>query len=214
MNYQSPEPSAPNPSSAFSRGIASGNSPLEGFPSLISYFSAHVWGLHPSSGAYVWIATDRAGNIGVLGTYAGGTLLVHQRRQTRDTLYAGDRVLGESLPTPKTNAEAAGEKGSTEEAPVTPAGPLYTTVARPPRSKGSKSSFSPSVAGLLPSVGSVSNEAAIGKEVFPLACISLHPHCYLADYGVWGREEYVRRWWGAVDWAKVEENYSKFTGKK
>lgn len=50
----------------------------------------------------------------------------------------------------------------------------------------------------------------VGKSLHPLTCISVHPHCYLEDYGVWGREEYVRNWWGAVDWKKAEESYAGF----
>lgn len=47
----------------------------------------------------------------------------------------------------------------------------------------------------------------VGKQLHPLLCLSVHEHCYLLDYGVWGREEYVKNWWGFVNWHKVEEAY-------
>lgn len=51
------------------------------------------------------------------------------------------------------------------------------------------------------------------KPIHPLMCLSLHPHCYLGDYGVWGRQEYVERWWNAIDWTKVSASYEMITSK-
>ncbi|KAL8279208.1 hypothetical protein RQP46_008464 [Phenoliferia psychrophenolica] len=212
----------PHPSRNSALSSAISRSSLESFPSLISHFSAHVSGLHPSSGAYVWLATDQSGNVGVLGTYAGGTLLVHQRKQMGDLLHpAAAKVLGEKL-TPKEisgNAAAAapaptstdGTTDAVADAPATPAAGGWTVDPTARKPKGKPAASSDSVAGhLLPMFTASASEKDIGRSILPLACISLHPHCYLADYGVWGREEYVRRWFGAVDWQKVEASYDRF----
>ncbi|KAK4692650.1 superoxide dismutase, Fe-Mn family, partial [Phenoliferia sp. Uapishka_3] len=215
--------SRPSPNSPFTSALT--RSSLESFPSLISHFSAHVSGLHPSSGAYVWLATDSSGNIGVLGTYAGGTLLMQQRMQRGELMFGGSgrdgKVLGERL-TKEEVGVGAGEKEvetsvgeqPTEEKKENKASEWLTTQPESAkRAKVNKSTFgNNSVADLLPSSASLTStlDRDIGKSILPLACISLHPHCYLADYGVWGREEYVRNWFEHVDWKKVEASYAKF----
>jgi Fe-Mn family superoxide dismutase len=56
--------------------------------------------------------------------------------------------------------------------------------------------------------------SSVGRAIHPLACVSTHPHCYFEDYGLWGRDEYVKNWWGAVDWRKVEQAYDQFRQKQ
>ncbi|KZW03887.1 hypothetical protein EXIGLDRAFT_758203 [Exidia glandulosa HHB12029] len=42
------------------------------------------------------------------------------------------------------------------------------------------------------------------EDLLPLFCISVHEHAWMAaGYGVWGKEEYLRRFWGALDWSRV-----------
>lgn len=57
------------------------------------------------------------------------------------------------------------------------------------------------------------NGAAARNPIHPILCLSVHPHCYLKDYGVWGRGEYVNKWWGAIDWTKVEHSYARIVQK-
>lgn len=47
---------------------------------------------------------------------------------------------------------------------------------------------------------------AMGRSysLTPIACLSVWQHSYLIDYGVDGKEEYVNKWFDAVDWAKVQ----------
>lgn len=196
-HQQSPNPTAPDPSSAFSQSLL--RSPLKSFPSLISHFSSHVSGLHPSSGAYVWLVTDQGGNLGVLGTYAGGTPLVYQRKQV-----AGEKtVLGEVIP-----EAVEGGEGTTEAK----AGDWRTI---PPSQASQRKARTGQTSTLLDNMSTIGGVGAqgdrVGKAIHPLLCLSVHPHCYLEDYGVWGREEYVRQWWGAVDWKKVEDSFAGFT---
>ncbi|GAA5864160.1 hypothetical protein JCM3774_001238, partial [Rhodotorula dairenensis] len=223
----SPTPSGPTPSSSFSTRLAQTPS-LGSFPALVSHFSAHVAGLHPSSGAYVWLVTDPSGNLGVVGTYAGGTVLVKERAQTGFGSYAGKdlRVLGEQV---QVVPEAEQQQQQEQEAPAAPSNSSSTwqtvTPARPQQQQQQQSGGSDPLNGGL-DVSSSAHEimsasrpssaalaAAVGANLHPLACISVHPHCYLEDYGLWGRDEYVRKWWHAVDWSRVEQAYDAFTTK-
>ncbi|GAA5875714.1 hypothetical protein JCM5296_005593 [Sporobolomyces johnsonii] len=223
LSTLSPNPTAPSPSSAFSQKLSQTPS-LGSFPSLISHFSAHVAGLHPSSGAYIWLVTDPSGNLGVVGTYAGGTVLVNERRQMGYGSYANKdvKVLGEEIEVAEEAATpSASEEGAAAGAAATDAAPTQWETVSPsatPRSSNAKSntllsSAAPSPSSVYASSLSSHNDprASIGRALHPLVCVSTHPHCYLEDYGLWGREEYVKKWWSAVDWRRVEEAFEAFT---
>ncbi|ORY38925.1 hypothetical protein BCR35DRAFT_311509 [Leucosporidium creatinivorum] len=198
LSTLSPTPTAPTPSSSFSQSLL--RSPLKSFPSLISHFSSHVSGLHPSSGAYIWLVTDQGGNLGVLGTYAGGTPLVHQRRQV-----AGEStVLGEVIPEVVASEGIEASEGEWQTLPPSQA-------SQRKASGGRSGSTSHLLDNMSPLAGVGAQGDRVGKAIHPLLCLSVHPHCYLEDYGVWGREEYVRQWWANVDWKKVEESFAGFT---
>ncbi|GAA5983569.1 hypothetical protein JCM11641_007287 [Rhodosporidiobolus odoratus] len=215
LSTLSPEPIAPSPSSSLSQQLSQ-TSTLGSFPALISHFSAHVSGLHPSSGAYVWLVTDPSGNLGVVGTYAGGTVLVKERGQMGYGSYGGKhlRVLGEEVEVVE-SAEGEASEGAEGSAPAAASAP-WTTVQSPRKPNKAGADFlsegSLSASNVLNShVYAHHAQDQIGKQLHPLVALSTHPHCYLEDYGLWGRDEYVKRWWGAVDWKKVEEAYEAFT---
>ncbi|GAA5845560.1 hypothetical protein JCM9279_003076 [Rhodotorula babjevae] len=224
LSTLSPTPSGPSPSSSFSQALASLPS-LGSFTGLVSHMSAHVAGLHPASGAYVWLVTDPSGNLGVVGTYAGGTVLVKERHQMGHGAYAGRdlRILGERVEVEGSNGdEAAPATASAGEAkPEQQQQSAWEAVSSPAARKGASSSsaatllsegaLSPS--SILSAGLSAHHGARVGQSLHPLACISVHPHCYLGDYGLWGRDEYVRKWWTAVDWKKVEDAFDAFTRK-
>lgn len=47
-----------------------------------------------------------------------------------------------------------------------------------------------------------------GDDLSPLMCISVHEHAWMsAGLGVWGKEEYLKRFWSVVDWRKVSDVY-------
>lgn len=51
----------------------------------------------------------------------------------------------------------------------------------------------------------------IGDKLFPLMCISVHEHAWVsAGYGVWGKEEYVKRFWSAVNWDKISRDFEMY----
>ena len=48
----------------------------------------------------------------------------------------------------------------------------------------------------------------VGDDLSPLMCLSVHEHAWMsAGLGVWGKEEYLRRFWSVVDWRKVSDMY-------
>ncbi|KAK4046528.1 hypothetical protein OIV83_005980 [Microbotryomycetes sp. JL201] len=186
LSTLSPTPSQPTVNSKFSEAIA--KSRLQSFAGLISHFSAHVAGLHPSSGAYVWLVTDTNENLGVVGTYAGGTPLVRGRMQVGGS----KQVLGEPV-------SASAEEGSQDGSKAG-----WNAVTRERKTPAFE--LRPQTKSLFSDVVELSR-GTDGTRLYPLACVSVHPHCYLQDYGVWGREQYVKNWWSAVDWRKVEQAY-------
>ncbi|KAF9468799.1 hypothetical protein BDZ94DRAFT_1317388 [Collybia nuda] len=49
----------------------------------------------------------------------------------------------------------------------------------------------------------------IGETLFPLFCVSVHEHAWIsAGYGVWGKEEWLKKFWTVLDWAKVSNAYT------
>lgn len=51
----------------------------------------------------------------------------------------------------------------------------------------------------------------LSERIFPLFCMSVHERMWVgAGYGVWGKEEYVRRFFGVLDWEKVARAYMKW----
>ncbi|CAD6935899.1 unnamed protein product [Tilletia controversa] len=53
-------------------------------------------------------------------------------------------------------------------------------------------------------------ESDAGAMLFPLLCVSVHEHAWLGDYGLWGKEEYLRQYWECVDWKVVEHLYNVY----
>jgi len=49
----------------------------------------------------------------------------------------------------------------------------------------------------------------VGQSLIPLLCVSVHEHAWLLDYGVWGKEEYMRRFWDVINWDKVDGLFAK-----
>jgi superoxide dismutase, Fe-Mn family len=51
----------------------------------------------------------------------------------------------------------------------------------------------------------------LGQTLYPLFCVSVHEHAWMAaGYGVWGKEEYLDRFWTCLDWAAVLDSYTRY----
>lgn len=46
------------------------------------------------------------------------------------------------------------------------------------------------------------------SQVHPLLALAVAERAYIPDHGIWGKESYLREFWGAVDWSKVEKAYA------
>lgn len=51
------------------------------------------------------------------------------------------------------------------------------------------------------------------QVLYPLFCISVHEHAWVsAGYGVWGKEEWLKKFWTVLDWGKVSKSYEAIVG--
>ncbi|KIK65669.1 hypothetical protein GYMLUDRAFT_94294 [Collybiopsis luxurians FD-317 M1] len=52
----------------------------------------------------------------------------------------------------------------------------------------------------------------MGETLYPLFCVSVHEHAWMsAGYGVWGKEEWLKKFWTVLDWEKVSKAYGHYT---
>jgi superoxide dismutase, Fe-Mn family len=59
--------------------------------------------------------------------------------------------------------------------------------------------------------GPKSKDAAlnIGEYLTPLFCVSVNEHAWMAaGYGVWGKEEWLKKFWTVLDWQKVSRMHA------
>jgi superoxide dismutase, Fe-Mn family len=83
----------------------------------------------------------------------------------------------------------------------------------PPRSVYSSSSDPPD--DLLLNGADEMNIVDKGETLHPLFCVSVHEHAWMsAGYGVWGKEEYLKRFWSCLDWELVAKAYGAFNPEK
>lgn len=47
------------------------------------------------------------------------------------------------------------------------------------------------------------------STLYPLLGLQVAERAYLQDYGVWGREAYVRNFWQCVNWKRIESEYER-----
>lgn len=49
---------------------------------------------------------------------------------------------------------------------------------------------------------------AYGEYLTPLFCVSVNEHAWMAaGYGVWGKEEWLKKFWTVLDWQKISTMY-------
>jgi Fe-Mn family superoxide dismutase len=197
-----------------------------------TYVTAAATGMLSSSG-FVWLVTDRLGQLGVIATYGAGTLLVNERRQTvspdGSTELGGVYVPAEKV----THSTTSPTSRLTRPPASTPTPPgarsLSTSMSvRGPSAGGahptniwlSRTSYSGTVGngnenigGTTP--GTLPNQPTsldtLGDKLYPLFCVSVHEHAWMAaGYGVWGKETYLERFWSCLDWAAVSDSYALY----
>lgn len=183
---------------------------------LKSTVSAAAMGM--SSSGWIWVAVDGRATMGVIPTFGAGTLLVKSRRRVLGT---GDIVLGENYPTP--------EKSPTSPRSTAPGTSFGHGAPQPTRGFHTSARVESIFGGEKP-VGlygrDMEGEAfdgevptadfdKIGTHLYPLFCLSVHEHAWLtAGYGIWGKEEYLKRFWTALDWKKVSDAFHNFAPRR
>lgn len=184
---------------------------------------------------YVWVVTDKDGMMAVLPTFAAGTLLVSAREQTSPRDGSNALVIGEELPEPSRSGGHPRLFGGTAQAPASPTSGLAAPLPPPLLPPGARSFSSTPTAQLDdgaasvldPSMGVRANFQGVaktrnlrqmGESIYPLFCVSMHEHCWLsAGYGVWGKEEWLKRFWNYLDWDKVSRTFAngkRSTGRR
>lgn len=94
---------------------------------------------------------------------------------------------------PSTSSASDSSPTSSSSSTSSPSDPTSTSSSKP-----------------VSSSSSVDPSGHVWRQILqPLACLSVHEHAYLQDYGFGGKEEYARAWLAAVDWNKVWMNTSK-----
>lgn len=151
-----------------------------------------------TSSGWVFLVTDGQNHLGVMSTFGPGTLLVRSRtpmfkytsmaEQMHDISTAKTRVPSDDSPIPTSGSAYWEMSNHLSDRQST----LYRQNKIPPKSSGR-------------------NDEKIGQRLYPLFCVCVYEHAWMsADYGVWGMEEYLRRYWTVLDWAKVSKAFHQF----
>lgn len=179
------------------------------------------------STGYVWFVTDKHGNLGVVATYGAGTLLTRSRLQDESPLeikFSSSSSQARSDPSAPLSASSPTSPASGLSHPPPPMHPsspsraLHTSAlrqnddvtVRPKTLWGNNASRSPPEFRALPD-SNTTNFKTLGEVLFPLFCVSVHEHNWVASgYGVWGKERYMANFWTCLDWSKVSDAYERF----
>lgn len=182
---------------------------------LKSTVSAAAMGM--SSSGWIWVALDNRATMGVIPTFGAGTLLVRSRGRV---LTSGDTVLGETYSALTTRPTPHPTTSSATSGPSTPqptrsfhtsarAGSIYGSEK--PIGLYGRDTDGEAFEGEVPTA----DFDKIGTHLYPLFCLSVHEHAWLtAGYGIWGKEEYLKRFWTVLDWKKVSELFHTFAPRR
>ncbi|KAF8342337.1 Manganese/iron superoxide dismutase [Cantharellus anzutake] len=166
---------------------------------LKSTLSAAAMGM--ISSGWIWLVTDLQKNLAIIPTYGAGTIIVRARAQR--TPRSGP-VIGEST---RLSSLAYSPSFGTPNTltPTPPASPLSS----PSHSSKSSNHANPNQTRSVntSASGFTGNLTQVGSVLNPLFCISLHEHAWMTDYGLWGKEEYLKRFWNVLDWEKVSQTF-------
>jgi len=201
-----------------------------------SNFAASVMGMCGSG--WVWLVTDGKLRLAVLPTFAAGTLLVRSKNMmnidAEHPIYARTNQLdagpqsgsmanfARQTTTTPTSGSPQSHLDHGMSSTISPTSgirisPSLSHTSDPTSQKRSMT------AGIYPGqVDTVQDDSGtqgatresfsqLGGKLYPLFCISVHEHAWMsAGYGVWGKGEYVKRFWNALDWNKVSNADERF----
>lgn len=158
---------------------------------FISYMSAAAMGMVGSG--WVWLVIDRQNRLATVATYGAGTMLIRERQQANP--------LGGGTNMPLIGGEGVNEiqgagAPATQEAPARQDQNSYLT----PRLQLAQQDLTIDA----------NNFRFFGQNLNPIMCISVHEHAWLHDYGVWGKEEYLKQFWTVLDWDKVSKHHERW----
>lgn len=139
-------------------------------------FNAAAYGMTGTGN--IWLAYDTTERkLGIVPTYGAGTILVQARQQR------GPAEL-ENLASTHDSDSQQGEDRSMMYNEQEEGGQLSDEYQRP----------RPPRFGTAPR-----------RILVPLMCLSIHEHAWMPDWGICGKEEYLIRFWDAVDWRRVDK---------
>ncbi|PWN35577.1 manganese and iron superoxide dismutase [Meira miltonrushii] len=167
---------------------------FDSLPAFKLAFSSAAYGM--SGSGYVWLVQDRHQNMGIVPTFGAGTVLVQNRVQrfeeSNPALFATSNTVASSTNNSTNGAQVVkdsefnGDSGSTAGSSPTSPRRLFLPSSAPSDIEG------------------------LGEELFPLLCVSVHERDWLPDYGMWGKEEYLMRFWECVNWNRVNELHNSY----
>lgn len=138
-----------------------------------------------SGSGWVWLVQDKNGKYGIIPTFGAGTVLVQSRKQR------GPSDLGAIAAT--SNQENGLDAVGARVAEVAAAEDRSHYSSDQERGRASAAQARSDI-----------NDHANNDPLYPLLCLSVHEHAWLPDWGIWGKETYLARFWEVVDWNKVE----------
>ncbi|KAG0146858.1 hypothetical protein CROQUDRAFT_722640 [Cronartium quercuum f. sp. fusiforme G11] len=205
----------PTPGSALARAM---DDTYGSYTQFVSYFSSAANGMTTSG--YLWLTCDQDGLLGICPTFASGTILVQNRQQRGDW----PSQLGSSQTTttgpvsPSTSTPTVARAFSTSTCASAPLDGSSASHPRPRPASFADSLFSnPTGPSSTPASFTIPNRAITRRmtepvdrfaQVHPLLALAVAERAYMPDYGIWGKELYLKNFWAAVDWSKVEKAYA------
>ncbi|KAF9482012.1 hypothetical protein BDN70DRAFT_919454 [Pholiota conissans] len=190
---------------------------------LKSTFSAAAMGIFSSG--WVWLVSDKVGNLAVLPTIGPSTLLVRSRRNMHYD--PTQPILGEDSgrhavaaakpllpPSPTSPASGVGSGRPGFKPFEFQSRTLYTTpsllVESPPRANNIFSEPNDNVVDEIQAPPASKDMLLAGRTMFPLFVVPVYEHAWMsAGYGIWGKEAWLREFWTALDWQKVSNAYNR-----
>ncbi|UZJ54157.1 hypothetical protein CBS101457_003477 [Exobasidium rhododendri] len=179
------------------------NANFESLPAFKLAFSSMAYGM--SGSGYVWFVRDRNGNLGVVPTYGAGTILVQNRTQRN-----GARMEWNQPSLVETSAPPPASPRPNSSLPPSARLQQQQQQQQPPSSRLMSTSSKVQFASSSINMRGARLAEGAGEELFPLLCVSVHERDWLPDYGMWGKEEYLMRFWECVDWARVNHLWETY----